>query len=79
MESVLWRSAIEKGEANVRADTIIRILMHRLGTLEPALRERIRTLSDADLLKNWHDDALFLPDDEAAQRLADRIRKALLP
>jgi hypothetical protein len=86
MASTLYQSIFKKGEAlgEMRgeakncAKTIVRLLIHWLGALDPEVRERIRTMSDLDTLNVWHDEALFLRDAEGAQRLADRIRKALL-
>ena len=81
MASVLYQEIFEKGEARAkaqeRADVIIRMLMHTLGMLDPGLRERIRKVSDLDVLKAWQDDALFLQDTHAAELLVEKIRKAL--
>lgn len=78
MESWLWQRAKDLGRAEACGETIVRVLVHHLGAVDPALRERIRALVDQDLLNDWYDEALFLRDAEAAQRLADKIRKALL-
>jgi hypothetical protein len=87
MASTLYRSIIEEGEARgeVRgearktADTIIRVLTYRLGALDPAIRERIRTLSDIETLTSWYEEALLAVDAEGARRLAEKIQKAPLP
>ena len=42
MESALYQSAIKRGEARAQAETIVRILSHRLGAVDSALRDRIR-------------------------------------
>ena len=77
MESTLYRSAIEKGEAKARADILIQILMRRLGTLDATVRERIRATSDRELLSVWVNEALDLTDAEQARQLADKIQRAL--
>ncbi len=86
MESVLYKSIFEKGvaqgvaqsEARVRADTIVRVLAVRLGAVDPALRSRVRELTDAETLQAWYDEALLAVDATAAQRLADKILAAHL-
>ncbi len=82
MASTLYQSILEKGEARgqakVCAETIIRLLAHWMGAVEPDLRERIRTRADLDTLTSWYDDALFLRNAEDAERLAEKIRKAHL-
>lgn len=91
MESVLYKSIFEKGvaqgvaqsearvaqsEARVRADTIVRVLAARLGAVDPALRSRVRGLTDLEALQPWYDEALLAVDAAAAQRLADKILAA---
>jgi hypothetical protein len=82
MESELYRSVLEKGEvqgeARVKADTIIQILIRRMGPLEPALRDRIRGLSDLETLNAWYSEALSVVDAEGARRLGETIQKAPL-
>jgi hypothetical protein len=79
MESTLYQSAVRRGEAKSSAETIIRILSHRMGALDPALRDQLRGVSDLDTLTPWYEEALLAVDAEAAQRLAEKIRKALSP
>lgn len=91
MASTLYQEIFAKGEAKgeargkaraeaeMRAETIIRILTRRMGALDPAVRERIRTLSDTETLADWYDEAFSVIDAEGAQRLAEKIRKAPLP
>lgn len=55
-----------------------RVLTYRLGALDPATRERIRTVTDLETLKLWYEEVLFLSDAEGAQRLAEKIRNAPL-
>jgi hypothetical protein len=87
MASTLYQEIFAKGEAKgearaetkLRAETIIRILTRRMGALDPAIRERIRTLSDTETLADWYDEAFSVIDAEGAQQLAEKIRKAPLP
>jgi hypothetical protein len=83
MASTLYQSIIkegeERGEARNKAETVIRVLAHRLGALDPAIRKRIREVSDVETLSSWYEEALFLVDAEGARRLAEKIQKAPLP
>jgi hypothetical protein len=83
MESTLYKSAFEKGEARGKAEqcaeTIIQLLIRWMGALDPAVGERVRTLMDRDALEVWYKESLFLNDAAAAERLAEKIRKASLP
>lgn len=91
MASTLYQSIFEKGEARGRiegkaegkaeayAETIFELLTRWMGTVDSAIRERIRELSDTDILKTWYQDALHLTDAEEARRLAEKIQKAPLP
>ena len=83
MASTLYQSIFEKGEARGEArayvETIIQLLIRWMGALDPAVRDRIRALSDADTLKAWHQEALYVADAEGARRLAEKIQKAPLP
>jgi hypothetical protein len=95
MESALYKSIFEKGEARgeergeargetrgkaeAYAQTIIRILTHRMGALDPAIRERIRAVSDVETLAAWQEEAILVLDAETAGRLAEKIQKAPLP
>ncbi|HSO00533.1 MAG TPA: hypothetical protein VLS89_19710 [Candidatus Nanopelagicales bacterium] len=76
MESELYRSVVEKGELNGMRETIIRILMRRMGALDMAIREKIRALSDIDLVRVWYDEALGVVDAEGARKLAETIQRA---
>ena len=78
MASTLYQSALEKGKTRNKAETIIRILTHRMGSADPAVRERIRALSDAETLTVWYEEALQAVDAEGARRLAEKIEKAPL-
>jgi hypothetical protein len=79
MESELYKSAIAKGKAWTQADTIVRILTHRLGALDPSIRERIRGLSDSETLACWYEMALQAVDAKGAEQLLETIRNAPLP
>jgi len=76
MESTLYQSAVKKGEAKSCAETIIRVLTYRMGSLDPAVRERIRGLADMETLTVWYEEALQVVDAEAARRLVEKIQKA---
>jgi hypothetical protein len=76
MESELYRSVVAKGEARNKAETIIRVLMRRLGEVDLAIREKIRGLSDMDTLTFWYEQALDAVDAESARRLVETIHKA---
>jgi predicted transposase YdaD len=70
---------VARGEAQTRIATILQILTRRLGSLDPALRERIQAVSDnRAVLSTWYDLALDVVDAEGAQRLVDIIQRALL-
>jgi len=84
MESELYKSIFSKGEAKgeargeakTKADAIVRVLMRRLGSLEPSLRERIRSTTDIETITNWYELALDAVDTPSAERLVDLIRRA---
>ena len=78
MASTLYQSALEKGETRNKAETIIRILTHRMGAADPVVRDRIRTLSDTETLSVWYEEALQAVDAEGARRLAEKIENAPL-
>lgn len=79
MESTLYQSAMARGETKAYAETIVRLLSHRMGALDPSIRERVRKVTDAEILKPWYEEALLAIDAEGAQRLAEKIRNAPLP
>lgn len=87
MESTLYQSAFAKGEARgeargkaeVYVATILRILAHRTGTLDPTIAERLRTVSNLETLSAWQEEALLAIDAEDARRLAEKIQNAPLP
>jgi len=86
MESELYKRIFEKGEARgeargkaqAYAEMLIRLLIHRMGSVAPAIRERIRGVSDLDLLNAWYEEALLASDADATRRLADKIQHAAL-
>lgn len=78
MASTLYDSIFEKGERKMAAETIVRLLTRRLGDLDPDVRERIRAITDTEVLMRWYDEALLVLDAEAARQLVERMRKALL-
>jgi hypothetical protein len=77
MESTLYAGALTRGRTEANKETLIRILSHRMGNLDPALRDRIRALSDVDTLTPWYEEALLVVDSDGAHRLAEKIRGAL--
>ncbi|MEP7120135.1 MAG: hypothetical protein ABJE95_04455 [Byssovorax sp.] len=91
MESTLWQSAFAKGEAKGEArgeargkaelyvETILRILAHRTGTVDPTVTERVRAISSLEMLRAWHEQALLVIDAEGARQLAEKIQSAPLP
>jgi hypothetical protein len=91
MESTLYQSAFAKGEAQGEArgearaeirmcvETIVVLLGCWLGTLDPALAERIGAITDRPTLRAWQQEALHLADAEGARSLAEQIQKAPLP
>lgn len=91
MESELYKSIFEKGEAKgeargeakgraeAYAEVLVRLLIHRLGMVDPVVRERIRAVSDVETLKAWYDEVQFSGDADAARRLADKIRSVAGP
>jgi len=80
MESSLYKSAFEKGEARARKETlvkvIVRALTHKLGAPDPGLKERLLAVADVDTLDVWCDEAMSLADTKAAEGLAEKIRRA---
>jgi predicted transposase YdaD len=86
MESALYKSIFEKGEARgvaqghaqgrkeAFATVLIRDLTRRLGGLDSELHDRIRA-ANAETLEAWSNEAALLPDAQAVRELADRIRK----
>ncbi|MEZ4296035.1 MAG: hypothetical protein R3B70_13750 [Polyangiaceae bacterium] len=77
MESVLYKEIFEKGRvlgmAQSLRDTIVRALILRLGSLDPAARERIRAETDVETLTVWRDDLLGMQGTEEAQKLVKKI------
>lgn len=80
MESVLYREIFEEGEVRGRtktlAEMLVRGLMHHLGTLDPAVRERIRSEKDPETLEVWCDELLTARDAERARLLVTKIMNA---
>jgi hypothetical protein len=90
MASALYKSIFRKGKAEgktegkvegkveTEAAAIVEVLRNWLGKVDPAVRERLRELSDLDVLTPWFTEALSVRDVEAARRLAKKIRSAPL-
>jgi hypothetical protein len=91
MASTLYQTIFKKGKAEGRtegetkgrteahAETLVRLLAGWLGTVDPVLRERIRAVSNLETLAPWYEEVFYVRDAEAAQRLAEKIQKALAP
>jgi hypothetical protein len=81
MESSLYKSAFEKGEAKGKAEAdanvIIQILLRRLGTVDTAVREHIRATSDREVLSVWLNRALDLTSAEQARQFVENLQKTL--
>lgn len=80
LESTLYRSAVEKGRTEGRAqvyvDTIAFVLARYSITLDPSLQDRIRSSIPVETLKGWCTEAIRLDDPTGARRLAETIRAA---
>jgi hypothetical protein len=64
-------------ERELMASTaIVEVLRNWLGKVDPAVRERLRALSDLETLTPWFMEALAVRDVEGARRLAKEIRSA---
>jgi hypothetical protein len=81
MESVLYKSIFAEGEARGRAEahasTLVRLLTHRLGVLDPDLRRRIRSCSDADTLETWAEEVFLATEESTVRRVVDKIAKSI--
>lgn len=89
MESELYKSIFAKGEAcgevrgeargeaRAHASTLVRMLTHRLGAVDPALRQRIQTFGDAATLEVWTDEVVLASDEAAVRRVLEKISRAL--
>jgi len=77
MESELYKSIFAKGEARAHASTLVRMLTHRLGAVDPDLRQRIQTFGDAATLEVWTDEVVLAPDEAAVRRVLEKISRAL--
>ena len=82
MESWLYTDIFKKGELRGelrgKAETIVGILANRMGTVDPAVRERVRSVSDPAVLSTWYQEALLVLDADGAHRLANEILDAPL-
>jgi hypothetical protein len=78
MSSTLYQEIVAKAEAKADArfkkETITRLLTHRLGSLEPEVRERLQNLDNTETLTRWYDEA-FEAEGERARELAERIKR----
>jgi hypothetical protein len=77
MESELFQEAFDRGSVRSRIETIIRILTFRLGAVDQALRELVRTQDDPEILDAWYTESLMVTTPDEARRLIDKIRQAL--
>jgi hypothetical protein len=84
MESELYKSIFEKGEtkgkaegkAETYAELLVQFLGHRMGFVDPPVRERIGATSNVETLKAWLNEAMVAADFDAFRRLADAIQKS---
>lgn len=77
MESELYKSIFAKGEARAHASTLIRLLMHRLGSVDPELQRRIRSVTDAPTLEVWVTEVMLAEDEDTLRRFLEKISKVL--
>jgi hypothetical protein len=81
MESELYKSIFADGAARGRAEahasTLVRMLTHRLGSVDPELRRRIQSFGDAATLEVWTDEVVLAADEAAVCRVLDKISKAV--
>lgn len=81
MESELYKSIFAKGEARglakAHASTLVRVLTHRLGAVDPELQRRIRSFADGETLETWADEVFLAADEAAVRHVLDRIAKVL--
>ena len=68
-----------RGEANAKADTINQVLIARLGYVDAAIRQKVRSQTDAEILSEWHHEAILSTDAEAARRLIEKIQRVPAP
>lgn len=78
MASTLYQSIFEKGAARQCADTIVQILIRRMGALDTTVATQIRSVSNVETLNVWLSEAIELQDAEGARRFVEKISKAAL-
>jgi hypothetical protein len=80
MQSTLFQRAERRGEqtgALRRSQEILaQLLAVRMGSIDPAVRERIHNETTPETLEAWLAEAMVAADAETARRLADKIRSA---
>lgn len=78
MQSTLYQEILNKGKADGAARTqatdLIKMLVRRFGVVDEALNQRICAETRRDLLEEWFDQALVVPDRLALMPLLERIR-----
>jgi hypothetical protein len=74
MASTLYQEIMAEGGVQKERETITRILTHRLGSLEPEVRDQIWNLNNTETLTRWYDEAI-VADGERARELAERIKR----
>src|SRR5262245_59201018 len=76
MESHIFQRAERRGEVRAYADMLVQALVGRMGTVDPTVEERIRSVSDLEMLKRWTGEAVLANNAETAGQVAEKIRKA---
>ena len=56
----------------------MRILVHRLGAVDPEVEVRVREVPSLETLRIWSEEAAMVVDTEGAQRLVAKIQSAPL-
>jgi hypothetical protein len=57
---------------------LLRILVHRLGAVDPEVEARIQKAPSEETLRIWAEEATMVVDAEDARRLVEKIRNAPL-
>lgn len=55
------------------------VLTARLGSVDAAVGQKVRGQTDAQLLSEWHHEAILATDADAARRLTEKILRSPSP
>jgi hypothetical protein len=72
-ENEAIRQSFQRGEHQRLTTALIQILSARLGALEPAIQDLIRSQQDMEILGQWFNEAVLVLDAPGAERLLRRI------